>query len=526
MYDRAPFALLAAALLAALPRAAAALELGERERAGKKIYRECTSPSGRDITATLAGDPAPLPASAIPCAGCHGDDGLGKPEGGVVPSAVTWAQLTKPYGHVHAGGRQHRAYDEATVARAVLEGRDPDGRELAPAMPRYSMPPEDVESLVAYLKVLDRDLDPGIDAERLLIATVLPTSGRHSDLGAAIRGVLDAYVVSVNAAGGIHGRRVELDVAGFDGDRGDALEALRRLVDQRPPFALVSGFAGGAESQVAAFADEGKIPLVAPFTIVAQGGEDARHYVFHALSGVRELSRALAAWNASAPGAKSGVRAAVLHPDHPALADAARAARAQFLARSGGSVAILPYERGRLDLAAVRRARRSAGEVVLFLGDDHDLASFTRHADALRWAPRLLAPGTLAARAAADAPSRFAGRVFLAYPSLPGDEKPAAARELARLQGAAGIPAQHRAAQVSAYAAATLLTDAARRAGKALSRERLVATLESLHAYETGIVPPLTFGPSRRIGALGAYIVAVDVREHSFRPVSPWIALE
>ena len=63
-----------------------------------------------------------VPASAVPCAGCHGRDGKGKPEGGVTPSDLTWTALTRPYGVTHPGGRKHPPYDARLLKRAVSMG--------------------------------------------------------------------------------------------------------------------------------------------------------------------------------------------------------------------------------------------------------------------------------------------------------------------------------------------------------------------------------------------------------------------
>ena len=41
----------------------------------------------------------------------------------------------------------------------------------------------------------------------------------------------------------------------------------------------------------------------------------------------------------------------------------------------------------------------------------------------------MFAPGQLAGRAAVQAPSRFQGRLYLAYPSAPGDQSESAQRE-------------------------------------------------------------------------------------------------
>jgi hypothetical protein len=58
-----------------------------------------------------------------------------------------------------------------------------------------------------------------------------------------------------------------------------------------------------------------------------------------------------------------------------------------------------------------------------------------------------------------------------------------------------------------------------------LSRERLIQALEGFYNYQTGLTPPITYGPNRRIGAMGAYIVMVDLKEKKFVPVSGWVAI-
>src|SRR5690606_12018807 len=71
--------------LAAVVGAAAAHELNAEEAAGQRIYRNGLSTSGGEIHARVGAGGTLLPASALPCAGCHGTDGRGRLEGGVAP---------------------------------------------------------------------------------------------------------------------------------------------------------------------------------------------------------------------------------------------------------------------------------------------------------------------------------------------------------------------------------------------------------------------------------------------------------
>src|SRR6185503_5349710 len=132
------------------------------ERRGRALYLRGESSSKREITA-IVGE-LDVPASTVTCAGCHGRRGEGKTEGGVTAGNLTWSNLIKPYGHTHPTGRKHGPFTESTFASAVVRGVDPAGNKLVVAMPRYHISIEDMNDLIAYIKRLEFDRDPGVTA--------------------------------------------------------------------------------------------------------------------------------------------------------------------------------------------------------------------------------------------------------------------------------------------------------------------------------------------------------------------------
>ncbi|HEX7155092.1 MAG TPA: c-type cytochrome [Thermoanaerobaculia bacterium] len=98
-----------------------------------------------------------------------------------------------------------------------------------------------------------------------------------------------------------------------------------------------------------------------------------------------------------------------------------------------------------------------------------------------------------------------AGHVAMAIPALPADAVPLAIAELRSLGGdpAAGATIN------GTLAAMKLVVEALRRAGRDVSREKLVDTLEGFYEVETGLVPRVTFGPSRHVGVTTAHVVVV-----------------
>lgn len=211
--------------------------------AGRRLYLEGVTPSGGPLRALVGVGNAPIAGHAVACGNCHGADGRGRPEGTLFPSDLTWEDLTKPYGHSRAL-RKHRAYTAASFARAVNEGVDPDGNRLDWAMPRFALSRSELDALVAHLKRLGAERDPGIGEASLRIGTILPNGSAAAQ---AVRAALEGFVESLNRAGGIHQRRLELVVAP------DATEPVFALLSLREGFEVSLGgsvfsvFSGPAE---------------------------------------------------------------------------------------------------------------------------------------------------------------------------------------------------------------------------------------------------------------------------------------
>src|SRR5262245_13026388 len=127
-----------------------------QEQRGERLYREGAAADGTSVMATIGQGALRFPGTKVPCVSCHGPDGLGRPDAGVVPSNITWANLTKPYGLRHDNGRSHPPYTADAVVRAVTAGVDPAGNALDLAVPRYSLDDAPTHDLLAYIKRLGR----------------------------------------------------------------------------------------------------------------------------------------------------------------------------------------------------------------------------------------------------------------------------------------------------------------------------------------------------------------------------------
>lgn len=500
---------------------AAASPLSPQEKRGRHLYVKTESPSGGTIAASIGKDLMEAPGAAMPCAGCHGPDGLGRPESGVIPTNVTWEHLTKPYGVKHESGREHPPYTEETLARAIAEGIDPAGNRLDPSMPIYLLSKQDMADLIAYMKLLGSLSDPGVSPAAIRIGTLLPSSGRLAEAGAAMRAAVEAYFGEVNERGGLYGRRLELAAAEYGEERFAPVAAAQKLIEEGEVFALAAGVVAGAEGEIAALVEAEGVPLIGPLTPVPQAAGSLNTFTFYVLPGPADQARALV--DHAAETEKRPV-AAVLYDSAETPPDLIEAVREQLQKHALPEVRYIGFGRGALDASrTVKELQRAGVDAVFFFGGPDTLKSVLAEADRVRWLPQVLIAGAQSAKELFDMPPSFNGKILLSSPTAPSDLYGQGAVEFARLAERHRLPAHHTAAQLGAYAAARILVEGLQRGGRELTREKLVKAIEGLYRFETGVTPPISYAPNRRVGALGAYVMTVDLAGKTFRPAGGWI---
>ncbi|MFJ2985351.1 MULTISPECIES: ABC transporter substrate-binding protein [unclassified Pseudomonas] len=481
-----------------------AMDLTPQEQAGKRLYREGVSSSDAQLTARVGASDMNVPASVLPCASCHGNDGRGRTEGGVRPPSLDWQRLALGQGLRQTNGRSYPAYADASLARAIAHGVDPAGNRLDSAMPRFELTQADQRNLTAYLKRLAEDRDPGVEEEVLRLGTLLPTKGPLAEAGHVVRAVLEDGVAQLNQQGGIHGRRLELRVADPGIDHASAEQALQQLLGQDQPFALISPLAPVLDQRLTAVLEQQGLPLIGN---TPRSGGSAQ--IFDPLPGIATQLLSLAAHARTSLGlAPDGLHVVYAGNDQAGLAEQVR----ERLQQQGWSPP--PIE--------VFTGQAVQGQGVVFLGRAQAFAELAAALQAAGRAPYLLAASSQVASAVGTLPAHWSERLFLAYPFVPGDWTTQGMATLAGLQQRQGLDPRQASLQVNTLCALRLLTEALKQIGRDASRERLIAALEGLHDVDTGLTPALGFGPGRRQGMAGAHVVAVALPGPRFTSVAPY----
>lgn len=444
------------ALILLVATSAFAAVLTPAEKRGRHIYQDGESSAGRPVTALAGG--TELGAGIFACTRCHGADGRGVAEGTVEPSDVRWsalqAILLKP--------RKRPRYDDEHLGRAIKDGLDSAENPLSPVMPRFRMADEDLGDLLAYLKRLGNEAQPGLTGDSITVTTAAP--------GTMSRVVIEAYFKDVNAAGGIFDRTL-------------------RIADV--PVAGAFAVIGATEGVESSFDGE-RVPLITPFPTASPSPSS-----FFLFSDLESQALALARFAEA-----EGRAVHVFHDGSPA----AQAAASALTPRTTAS-----------QWEAIAKAKRTDEDLLFLIGADVDAGTVIRGVQSLQWNPCILIAGAKLTPELFTAPASL--RVFVAAPTLPTDRTDEGVHELHAFALRHAIPPEQLSAQIATYAATKVFIEGLKRAGRDLTREKLIASLEQLYQFPTGLTPPVSYSRNRHMGSTGAHILAVDLATRAIVPV-------
>jgi len=461
---------------------------------GKHIYLSGTSISGAPITATLGGDDNPIPGSAFACVNCHGRNGQGRPEGGIIPSDIRWSTLTKPYELILSEGRKRGPYTEQSLKRAIALGVDSSNNALSAAMPHFQITDNDVADLIAYLKILGTDNDPGISDDRLRIGVILPPR-RMTEMHQSVKSALDTYFRKINTQGGIFGRQIELEFLDYPEDAEARAQTVRDFLVNKNIFALTSSFIAGDEAALTPIFQQTETPVLAGFALYPQATPNP--FVFYLDEGVFGQVKALIAFVARQLKKAAGNPVVVYSDTAPSrqLAEAVDEQCQSLGLKKPHRVLIQNADF--LTIEQAKEIYRADDSFVVMLLEPSMVLRGLHGNGETNLKTLFLIPGSLLPNNIFFSTSAMGMNIFVA--GVPPWRSENAATE-----------------QWSALAAANIMMEGLKRAGRDLSREAFIKSLESLSNFDDGFAQPITYGSNQHVGNTQSRIMFVDIENRRF----------
>jgi len=529
--------LLAAARLPSGPAPAQLVAARSAESAGQAIYLRGVLGSGAPLEGTREAGGVVTTGADAACANCHQRSGLGAVEGRVSIPPVAGDYLfhsgaddpgepVLPYVETMHGNRD--PYTEATLARAIREGLDSQGRPLSEVMPRFALGDEDMAALIAYLRKLDVRHVPGVTEGLLHFATIV-TPDADAVKRRGMLDVLEQYVIQKNLAplkpsprmrtSGktqyaksmyMANRRWQLHVWELTGPASTWRAQLEKRLAAEPVYAVLSGLGGTNWAPVHEFCEQHAIPCLLPNVEVPVVAE-RDFYPIYFSQGVLLEAQLIARTILGGP------------DDHPAAGaveqvyragDSGEAAAAVLAAQLGGHgvtvhATVLPARASeRTVTATLRKAaqRRDArGQALVLWLRPADLAAL---ADVPAGAASVYLSGLMGGLERSPVPAGWREHARMTYPfDLPS-------RRGVRLDYPLGffkfrhIPLVAEQVQTDTYLACSLLADVLNRMADNFARPYLIEQLQALleHRLITGYYPRLSLATNQRFASKGGYV--------------------
>jgi mono/diheme cytochrome c family protein len=530
-----PLALAGACLLSGLasPRSAAAVPV---DRGGEGIYLRGVLESGAPLEGKREAGMVTTGADAA-CVNCHQRSGLGSVEGRLSIPPVAGEYLFQPrtqeggapalpYVESRRGNRD--PYTDATLARAIREGVDSQGRPLNSLMPRFALDDGDMAALIAYLKSLGARKIPGVTDTLLHFATVV-TPDADPAKRRGMLDVLEQFFAQKNRAplkptpamitSGrtqysksmyMANRRWQLHVWELTGPAATWRTQLQKRLAAEPVYAVLSGVGGSDWAPVHEFCEQSAIPCLFP-NVEAPVVAERDFYPIYFSKGVL-LEAALIARALLGPDRRPPV--GVVEQVYRAGDSGEPAARALAarLRESGVTVhdrVLAAGDRGDRVVAALRAATRTKdarGQALVLWMRPADLAAL---GEVPPHGSTVYLSGLMGGLEKSPLPAAWREHVLMTYPfDLPE-------RRGVRLDYPFGwfafrhIPVVADQVQADTYLACSLLADVLNRTADNFSRPYLIEQLQGLleHRLITGYYPRLTLASNQRFASKGGFVV-------------------
>ena len=274
---------------------------------GEAIYRKGVLVSGEALEGKRDDGATSVGADAA-CINCHQRSGLGSKEGRISIPPITGRylfharassieNLDLPY--VEGIRPNREPYTDESLAKAIREGIDSEGKPLNYLMPRYQLNDADMAALIGHLKHLDQRRLPGVDDTVLHFATII-TPDADPIKAKGMLDVIEHYFAVKNtfpigATPPVRSSRKmmymvnrhwQLHIWRLNGPATGWQMQLEKHLAQEPVLAVVSGIGGANWAPVHAFCEKSTIPCLFPNVEAPPAEADRDFYSLYFSKGV------------------------------------------------------------------------------------------------------------------------------------------------------------------------------------------------------------------------------------------------
>ncbi|MEJ2639008.1 MAG: ABC transporter substrate-binding protein [Desulfosarcinaceae bacterium] len=352
----------------------------------------------------------------------------------------------------------------------------------------------------------------GISDTEILIGASLALSGHAGYLGTETLHGAMAYIEHINAAGGIHGRKLRV-IAYDDGyDPPRCVYNTQRLIIDDQVFALFCYVGTPTTVKILPLVAEARIPLVGMFTGAHALRDPLQPYVINVRASYYQETGAAVRHLVADLGLK---RIGVFYQYDAYGFDGLRGTELALKSYGLVPVATGTYIRGTVDVAeGLARIQAAAAEAVVMIGTYEPCARFIQSARQKGYTPVFQNVSFVGAEALIRLLGDQTEGVLITQ-VVPPPEPPPSRQELWGIREYIDLLQRYfpfdspNFVGLEGYLNARVLVEGLKRAGRDLDREGFIHAIESIHSLDLGVASPLSFNASDHQGLERVYLTYV-----------------
>ncbi|MCG6876702.1 MAG: ABC transporter substrate-binding protein [Betaproteobacteria bacterium] len=324
---------------------------------------------------------------------------------------------------------------------------------------------------------------PGVTANSVLLGQSAAFSGPAAQLGIQMNAGAMAYFDYINKLGGVHGRTILLKTRDDRYEGNLAAENTRKLIEEDKVFALFAYVGTPTSAAALPIFTEAKVPFVGPFTGAELLRKPLNRYVFNVRASYYDETEKIVEQLVS-----TGIhKIAVFYQNDSYGKAGLTGVQIAMKKRNLAIAATGTVERNTTDVgAAVKAISAVQPDAVVMISAYTSIAEFVRQMKKAGSAAQFHNVSFVGSKALANALGAEGYGVVISqvvpfpwYPGVP------VVKEYQRILKAAGIT-EYNFGSLEGYLAAKVMVEGLRRAGRDLTRERLIAALETMDNVDLG----------------------------------------
>jgi hypothetical protein len=506
-------------------------------RLGERMYRDGLLSDGTPLKGYVRGD-VEVDSTMFSCANCHARGGLGSVEGQVSSPPVNGISLYNPRYHykdqiknsiskskgVTRPARALRpAYTDKTLADALRDGIDPQGREFLPIMPRYSLNDQEMQIMVSYLKNLSSTLSPGVTEKSITFATIVTDDVSEADRQAMLASLetlvninqqtktqkkLPQFAKMFRMLDTAFFRDVSIKTWDLKGEPSTWSAQLDAYYKKEPVFAILGGISNRPWQPIHDFCEINQIPCLFPITDLPAVSETG-WYTYYASKGFYQEGETAGRFLSNS--IRDGVGCRVLQiVNSTPQGDALSSGFAAVWSEAGhGQLQTIQLDK-KLDAAALQKLllQYTPDSVLIWTGDE--IVTALAGLPPQLKLPQMFVSSRYVGKSIASISEPLRDRLFITYPyRLPEDEKTFKGYKEFLTLGKLKQPDEKRIATRS-FSMIHIFLQGLKELRQDFYRDTLLDVLAMRPDQYLPDFERYSFGPGQRYASKGCYIVQLD----------------